>query len=312
MPNNSAGTAGYFLVSAGAGSAPVWFDASGYAWLAGGNSVSGIKTLGTTNAFDLPFITNNTEKMRITSAGNVGIGTSTFNGSNPEELIVDAGATGNTTFQNVIVGKGNTNSYAQLNIQNTFAGTAASADVVATANNGNETINFIDMGINSGSNTSTGVLGGANTAYLHSTGNDFVIGNSTTGKDLSLYTTTGGTSTERMRILSTGHVGISMAAPNSTLDVNGSQGSAINLTATDITLSGVHSTVILSNGSTPTVTLPAAGANNARRIYIIVNQTATARTISTYKNFSNANTTTIAATSSITIQSDGANWYQIR
>ncbi|MEP7377219.1 MAG: hypothetical protein ABI675_27705 [Chitinophagaceae bacterium] len=316
MPNNSAGTAGYVLVSSGAGLAPVWQDGNGYvantAWTQDGNTFTGVKKFGTVSNHDIPIITNNTEKMRITAAGTVGIGTATFNATNPEELIVDAGATAGTAFQNVIVGKGNTNNYAQLNIQNTNAGTAASADVVATANNGNETVNFIDMGVNSGSNTSTGVLGGANTAYLYSTGNDFVIGNSTTGKDLSLYTTTGGTSTERMRILSTGHVGISVAAPNSNLDVNGSQGSAINLTATDITLSGVHSTVILSNGSTPTVTLPAAGANNARRIYTIVNQTATARTISTYKNFSNTNTTTIAAASSITIQSDGVNWYQIR
>jgi Chaperone of endosialidase len=149
---------------------------------------------------------NAAERMRITGAGTVGIGTSTFSGTNPEKLIVDAGATGNTSYQNVIVGKGNTNSYAQLNIQNGSSGTSASSDVVATANNGSESVNFIDMGINGGGNTSTGVLGGANTAYLYSTGNDFVIGNGANSKDLVFFTTASSTSTERMRLLNAGHL----------------------------------------------------------------------------------------------------------
>jgi Chaperone of endosialidase len=171
-----------------------------------GNNVSSQQNLGTTSNYHLPFITNNTERVRITNTGNVGIGTSTFNATYPEKLIVDAGSTGNTNYQNVIVGKGNTNSYAQLNIQNGSAGTAASSDVVATANNGSETTNFIDMGINGGGNTSTGVLGGANTAYLYATGSDFVIGNSTNAKDLVFYTTASSTSTERMRLTSAGHL----------------------------------------------------------------------------------------------------------
>ena len=49
------------------------------AWLLDGNTNAGLKTLGTKDTFDLPFITNNTEKMRILSNGNVGIGTATPN-----------------------------------------------------------------------------------------------------------------------------------------------------------------------------------------------------------------------------------------
>ena len=45
------------------------------AWIPGGNGVGGLQSLGTTSNFDLPFITNNTEKMRILSNGNIGIGT---------------------------------------------------------------------------------------------------------------------------------------------------------------------------------------------------------------------------------------------
>jgi len=141
---------------------------------------------------------------RSNTALSVGIGTEGFSGTNREKFLVDNGASGNTNYQNVIVGKGNTNSYAQLNIQNSNAGTGASSDVVATADNGNETTNYIDMGINSSTYTATGILGGINNAYLYTTGNDFVIGNSTNNKSLIFYTTASSTNTERMRITSAG------------------------------------------------------------------------------------------------------------
>jgi hypothetical protein len=286
-----------------------------YSWYTGYTEGSGMdayyKGNGTTNLTDLRLLTSNTERVRIDENGSVGIGATSFNASYPEKLLVDAGSSGNTNYQNVIVGKGNTNSYAQLNIQNTNAGSAASSDVVATSNNGTESVNYIDMGINGGSNTSGGLLGGANTAYLYSTGADLVIGNSTASKDISIYTTpAAGSSTERITVLSSGNVGINAGTPVSTLETNGSVGAAINVTSSNITLDATHYTVILTSG-TPTVTLPSAGSST-RRMYIIVNHTGTARTISTYKNFSNANTTTVAANNSITIQSDGSNWYQIQ
>lgn len=78
MPAGIAGTAGQVLQSAGANASPVWVSAGASSgWALGGNSVAALNTLGTTTAFDLPFITNNTEKMRILSGGNVGIGTAT-------------------------------------------------------------------------------------------------------------------------------------------------------------------------------------------------------------------------------------------
>ena len=93
--------------------------------------------------------------------------------ANPEALYVWQPST--TSF-NVISGKGNLNNYLQLNIQNTNQGTNASSDVVATADNGNENINYIDMGINS-ENYSAGFIGGVNDAYLYSTGRHLHIGN---------------------------------------------------------------------------------------------------------------------------------------
>ncbi|SFD62054.1 Chaperone of endosialidase [Flavobacterium phragmitis] len=46
-------------------------------WLLDGNTNGALKTIGTKDNFDLPFITNNTEKMRLTSSGFLGIGTDT-------------------------------------------------------------------------------------------------------------------------------------------------------------------------------------------------------------------------------------------
>lgn len=255
------------------------------------------------------YINGMSEIMRLQS-GRMAVGSNSFNATNPEKLLIDAGV---TTSYNLMTGKGSIDNYLQINVQNSSATGSASSDVVATANNGTESANYIDLGINSGSytNTSLPVLGGANTAYLYATGNDFVIGNGTAAKPIRFFTGGFATSDERMRISGTGNVGVGTTSPNSTLDVNGSVASAITTTGSNITLNATHYTVILNNGSTPSVTLPAAAASNARRMYIIVNQTNGARTISSYRDFTNSGVTTIPANSSITIQSDGSNWYRI-
>jgi hypothetical protein len=49
--------------------------ANAQSWVIGGNTVTKDTTLGTKNSFALKFITNNSERVRITSSGNVGIGT---------------------------------------------------------------------------------------------------------------------------------------------------------------------------------------------------------------------------------------------
>jgi len=111
--------------------------------------------------------------------------------ANPEALYVYQPS--QTSF-NVISGKGNLNNYLQLNIQNTNQGTSASSDVVATADNGNESVNYIDMGINS-ENYSQNFVGAANDAYLYSTGRHLHIGNTSNfpvqifagGSDVDIY-----------------------------------------------------------------------------------------------------------------------------
>lgn len=121
-----------------------------------------------------------TGSLRVTGSGdhyvlggNFGIGSNTFDGTNPEKLSV-LGSNINT-----IVGRANVNTYTQLNIQNTNNGVNSSADVVATNDTGNESGNYIDMGING--SAFAGLIGGPNDAYIYSTGSNLLIGNITRG-----------------------------------------------------------------------------------------------------------------------------------
>lgn len=174
---------------------------------------------GTSASTDMRFFTSNTERMRVHQSGYVGVGTSTFDATNPEKLLVDAG---NTSSYNVISGRGDINNYLQLNIKNTNSGNTASSDIVASADNGSESANYIDMGINSSSysNTALPILDGVNTAYVYGLGADMKIGNAV-AYDLAFFTGGYANTNERMRITSTGNVGIGVNAPAEKLVIAG-------------------------------------------------------------------------------------------
>ena len=157
---------------------------SGSGWSLTGNSGTSYPTnfLGTTDLKSLRFQTNSVQGLMLDSLGNVGIGASPVwtAGTYQEKLLVSAGT---TSSYNAIVARGSVNNYFQLNIQNQSSGNTASSDVVATADNGTETVNYVDLGINSSTNTQN-VMGAANDAYLYTTGNNFLIGTGTAGEAL--------------------------------------------------------------------------------------------------------------------------------
>ena len=180
-----------------------------------GGTNSSANFLGTTNNVSFKMRTNNIQRVLVDSLGNVAVGSAPLftAGAPREKFLVDAGTSVNpTTSYNVMSGKGYIDNYLQLNIQNRAATGSASSDVVASNDAATETVNFVDLGINSTGYTGTGVIGGASNGYLYSTGNDFAIGNGTAGKNLTFFT--GGVgANERMRIDGSGNVGIGTTSP---------------------------------------------------------------------------------------------------
>jgi len=161
------------------------FTGDFYGDLSGSFSGSVANIHGATNyiaKFDTP---NSVDSSVIyQSSSHIAINETSFTAGDPEALYVFQT---HPTSINVITGKGNHNNYLQLNIQNTNQGISASSDIVATANNGNEFTNYIDMGINS-ENFNTGFIGEANDAYVYSIANNLHIGNAATnGSHLGFF-----------------------------------------------------------------------------------------------------------------------------
>lgn len=80
-------SAGKVLTSDASGNA-TWQTASAAGWVFNGSTVSSLKTFGTVDNYDLPIITNNTERMRILASGSVVIGTTSLPSSDAK-LAVD-------------------------------------------------------------------------------------------------------------------------------------------------------------------------------------------------------------------------------
>jgi len=93
-----------------------------------------------------------------------------------------------------VVGSGN--SYVQVNIQNRATGTTATADLVITANNGTDSANFINLGINnSGYNDPTFSNGSGLDGYLFVNGGSLDIGTATPNTQIEFHV--GGTTAAR-------------------------------------------------------------------------------------------------------------------
>jgi hypothetical protein len=145
------------------------------AWAIGGNTFSGGDTsriLGTLSNHHLSIFVSGSRVATFTNSGSLFVASYLPNNLNNDKFLVDAGV---TTSTNLIQALSDINNYSQINIQNFSTGSNASSDIVATANNGSELGQYVNMGINS--STFTGSVGDANDAYLYSTGNDLHIGN---------------------------------------------------------------------------------------------------------------------------------------
>ena len=151
------------------------------------------------------------------STGNVGIGT-----TNPPYVlsVTTSGATASPGLTNVLADfTANTNSYSQINTRNASTGVNASTDIIATADTGTDSTNYIDLGINNSGYSAIGwTINGALDGYLYTSDTNLSIGAAGVNKYVSVFT--GGTTAanEGLRVNSTG-VGIGTTNPRSTLQV---------------------------------------------------------------------------------------------
>jgi hypothetical protein len=143
------------------------------AYLASGTNTSNIVTTNTVSANNINFTNNLYGK------------TGTFTGDATGDNSIYAGYPLFTSLGSDVVAQfsGNVDAYTQFNFQNGNTGTQASGDYVITADNGNDTTHFINLGITgSGWNgTQTNSLGnrlGPNDGYLYVQDGDMVIGTS--------------------------------------------------------------------------------------------------------------------------------------
>ncbi|HTJ10777.1 MAG TPA: hypothetical protein VL547_02070, partial [Dinghuibacter sp.] len=156
-------------------------------------------------------------------------------------------------------------------------------------------------GINS-SSFSTGVItGGANNAYLYSTGNDFVIGNGANGKNLIFFAGGTATTNEAMRINSSGQVGIANTNPTAKLDVGGnfklgSSGTVLNnVIKGSYTVTG--GAINVGVGGTTLVSVAITGAPLHASVTVSPESALQGGTIIAYAYVSSAGTVTIAFSS---------------
>ncbi len=234
-PNGLAGTAGQLLQSAGVGAPPTWVTATGAGgWTITGNAgtTPGTNFIGTTDAKDFVFNTGgNTaafERMRITSTGNVGIGT-TVPAFSLELASGAANALALSYYATppTIIGR---------RAQGTLA-----APTAATSGAG-----LLDIG-------GRGYTGAAFTA-ADAAQIKFFAGEAWTatanGTYMTFSTTLNGSTTlsEQMRIDNAGNVGIGTTAPVASLEVlTNTSGASI---AKFLTTSVANSAVTIGNGTT--------------------------------------------------------------
>jgi hypothetical protein len=125
-------------------------------------------------------IGNNVAQL-VNNAATLALGTSAFNNSEPERLMVDGGTSYNiATFQT-----SQQNSYAEVNIKNFGSGSNASTDLVLWNDVGTESSSYFDIGINS--STYSGGLGYAGDAYIYNSDNDLYVGSNGTNNHGHLH-----------------------------------------------------------------------------------------------------------------------------
>ncbi len=246
---------------------------------------AGENWIGTTDVKDVTIGSSNKERMRILSTGNIGIGTaapaqSLEVGYTTGTVRVDGLKSGNS-YNSSSTAASSTIVYSNNTTGDLYALPTANSSVLITNSTGVPSWNTaITNGLFWSLTGNSGITQPAAPAtYGTST---FAAGENWIGTTDVKDVTIGSSNKERMRILSTGNIGIGTAAPAATLDINGynvttgnvvnvngntvTSGNGLNLTANALTQGyGLNvssiSTAGTANGSTALINISRSGAN---------------------------------------------------
>jgi hypothetical protein len=213
--------------------------------------------------------TTDVERMRITSAGNVGIGTAT-----PASVL---DVNGDVTITDKIIHSGDTNTSIRFPAADTFTVETAGSERMRIDSSGNVGIGTTSPGarleITDGSNTPLIVNsgGGADTTRgiaFNISGANFgrILVPAASGGAMAFWAGTSGAAAERMRITSAGNVGINETAPDYKLDVNGTFGFTPGASVTPVD----NGDVVFELTNNTTLTVKAKGSDGVVRSGTII------------------------------------------
>ena len=142
------------------------------------------------------------------------------------------------------------NSYFQNVIQNTSAGTQASAEFIAYNDQGTASTNYATVGINSSGYSGTGSINAAGYGYFLSASTDLVLG--TIGAN-GIHFTTNSSATDALAISSAGAVSLPGGTANGVAYLNGSKvvttGSALTFDGSKLVAAGSNEAIRVASAA---------------------------------------------------------------
>jgi hypothetical protein len=255
--------------------------ATGVAGPTGATGIQGATgPAGATGSFSGTLTANlNANTYSISNVGNLTANTANVSGNSTTGIgAINAGVSTTPLPNTIISFTSNVNYYTQVTLQNKSTGADATADYILTADNGSDTVNYLDLGIiNSGydANTPTNSLGNivyaadgylyaqGNTGNANQSGGNLVLGTTVPGKNVKIFA--GGVNNSSI-IANISNTGMTVTGNVTANNFSGNITITGNVTGTSPNVTLVAGSYSYTFDNTGILTLPAGGGNEGGEI----------------------------------------------